>query len=278
MSNLPGLVMIVRDEAQRIERCLTSVRDHVQHYTICDTGSTDDTRERALAVLDGIPGQYVDRPWVNFGHNLTEATRLARDHTDWILRMDADMTVGHVHENTWAWLAEDAPPDIAQWMVEIVHGTMRHRLPMLMRGGLDWWYEGATHEYLAPFRPRRNLLGLWLQHHADGAHRADKEARDIELLRPGVEAGDSRAIFYTAQCLRDIGRVEDAIEMYDRRASMDGWEEEGWYAQFQAAKLRGDLGELLSAFFRRPWRHEPLRVAADVVARDNRDDVLFIES
>lgn len=272
-----GLVMIVRDEAARIERCLESVRPHIQHFTICDTGSVDDTEERALRVLKGVPGEYHHRTWVNFGHNLTEATELAQNTATWLLRMDADMTVGHVHPGTWDWLAEDAFPDVAQWMVEIVHGNLTYRLPLLMRGGMDWWYEGATHEYLAPDRPRGSLLGFWVGHHADGTHRADKELRDIELLKPGVAAGDARSIFYTAQCLRDMGRAGDAATMYERRAAMNGWEEEAWYAAYQAAKLRQDVGELLEAHKRRPWRPEPLRAAAEIVSRDTRGDVLFLE-
>ena len=38
------LNMIVRDESAVIERCLASVRPHVDHWVIVDTGSVDDTR------------------------------------------------------------------------------------------------------------------------------------------------------------------------------------------------------------------------------------------
>jgi glycosyltransferase involved in cell wall biosynthesis len=39
------LCMIVKNEAEVIERCFDSVRSFVDEYVICDTGSTDGTQE-----------------------------------------------------------------------------------------------------------------------------------------------------------------------------------------------------------------------------------------
>ena len=44
-----SLNMIVRDEAERIEACLASVRDLVDEMVVVDTGSRDDTVLRAQA-------------------------------------------------------------------------------------------------------------------------------------------------------------------------------------------------------------------------------------
>ena len=38
------LVMIVKNEAEVIKRCIDSVKDHIDYWVICDTGSTDDTK------------------------------------------------------------------------------------------------------------------------------------------------------------------------------------------------------------------------------------------
>ena len=40
-----SLVMIARNEARCIERCLAGIKDHVDEIIIIDTGSTDDTVE-----------------------------------------------------------------------------------------------------------------------------------------------------------------------------------------------------------------------------------------
>ena len=40
-----GLCMIVKDEEHCIERCLESMYKHIDTWVICDTGSTDKTKE-----------------------------------------------------------------------------------------------------------------------------------------------------------------------------------------------------------------------------------------
>jgi hypothetical protein len=61
---------------------------------------------------------------------------------------------------------------------------------------------------------------------------------------------------------------------------MEGWEEEAWYAAYQAAALRKSIPALLVAWHRRPWRHEPLSAAAALAAQDPaaQGDSLFLEA
>src|SRR5919109_4739906 len=87
------LCMIVKDEAQVIERCLGSARGLIDSWVICDTGSTDGTQELITRALQGVPGELHERPWVDFGHNRSELMRLARGRADYLLLIDADMTV-----------------------------------------------------------------------------------------------------------------------------------------------------------------------------------------
>ena len=46
----------MRSEAV-IERCLRSAIPHIDHWTIADTGSTDQTMQIIRDTLDGIPGK-----------------------------------------------------------------------------------------------------------------------------------------------------------------------------------------------------------------------------
>jgi len=78
--------------------------------------------------------------------------------------------------------------------------------------------------------------------------------------------GNARSQFYLAQSYRDAGQYEKAYEAYKRRARMDGWIEETFMAQLEAARmaLRTDqpedmlVREYLDAFNLRPTRVEPL--------------------
>jgi glycosyltransferase involved in cell wall biosynthesis len=63
------LNMIVKNEARVIRRCLDSARPIIDFWVIVDTGSTDGTQEAIRRHLDGLPGELIERPWVDFAHN-----------------------------------------------------------------------------------------------------------------------------------------------------------------------------------------------------------------
>ena len=85
--------MIVRDERATIERCIASVEGLIDCWTICDTGSRDGTADLIEARLERFPGTLHRRPWKDFGHNRSELMKLARGSAEYLLLLDADMTV-----------------------------------------------------------------------------------------------------------------------------------------------------------------------------------------
>ena len=72
------LCMIVKNEVTVIERCLRSVMGFIDRWVIVDTGSSDGTQALVRETLQAIPGELHERPWQDFGHNRSEALRLAR--------------------------------------------------------------------------------------------------------------------------------------------------------------------------------------------------------
>jgi hypothetical protein len=277
---LLGLVMIVRDEAEHLPRCLESVKPLIGSWTICDTGSTDNTVDVIREHLDGIPGRLYRHKWRDYGHNRTLARARAKGTARWTLMLDADMEVTYVWGGWRKWLAGRGK-EPAALQVDIDYNGMNAPLPLLVRGDLDWRYVGASHEYLDPQgRTHMPLRGLKITHHdtkTPEQARARLE-RDIELLRPAFKKMDPRAIFYTAQSHRLLGNLIQAAAIYDLRASLNGFEEEVWYARFQAANCRQNIAELLEVWHEREWRCEPLLAAARIVARvEGAGDVLFLE-
>lgn len=266
------LVAIVKDEDTVIERCLRSALPLIDSYLIVDTGSTDNTKKVARRTLKDIHGKILSRPWRSFGENLTEALKLAQGSADWLLRLDADMQI-EAHPDLSGWLATNPDPDVVAWQVEIEEGGTIWRLPLLTRASIPQRYVGATHEYLEIEGKQRPLLGLTVRHRPD-RDPTTKFERDLALLT----GDDPRSVFYRAETLRFLGRTEEAIETYQLRASQNGWDEERWYARYQAAKLAGDAEALIDAWRQRPHRHEPLSAAARLVAQTSHEDLLFLES
>ncbi len=77
--------MIVRDEAERLERCLRSVAGFVDEMVVVDTGSSDATA--AIAADCGASVHHFDWPG-DFAPARNHALQLV--HGDWVLVLDAD--------------------------------------------------------------------------------------------------------------------------------------------------------------------------------------------
>jgi tetratricopeptide (TPR) repeat protein len=253
--------MIVRDEADRIVRCLESCRELIDYWVICDTGSVDETPALVERALAGVPGELHHHEWVDFGHNRSGLMELAHGKADYLLLLDADWTV-EVEPGALEGLTADA------YMVPHPGDTVFHN-KRLVSGRIPWRYEGATHEYITSPQERTCELldGLKIHVESVGGVRTGRFKRDLELLTAAIErdANDARAVFYLAQTYRDMGEHKQAILNYERRARMGGWEEEVFYSLFQVGVLSAEAGDwpagltaLIAAFEHRPARIEPL--------------------
>lgn len=262
MSARVCLVMIVKDEAPIIERCLTAVAPWIDSYSILDTGSTDGTTDLIAKTMAeaGVLGQVVSGEFHDFAQARNDA--LAATHgtaADYLLLCDADMELV-VEDPTWRdHLTADA------YMVTQTTGDTSYQNLRVVRAGLPAAYVGVTHEYLDVTGTREHLAWVSFIDHANGSSRAGKYERDLALLTAALETDphNARYVFYIAQTRRDLGALDAALATYERRAAMGGWDEEVWYSLFQVAVLTERLGRdpvaaYLAAYQERPTRAEPL--------------------
>ena len=83
------VIILTRDEARHISRCIASVAGFAERIIVVDSGSTDATT--ALAAAAG--AQVLHHEWVNHANQFNWALDNATITTDWILRLDADEIV-----------------------------------------------------------------------------------------------------------------------------------------------------------------------------------------
>jgi glycosyltransferase involved in cell wall biosynthesis len=260
------LNMIVRNEAAVIERCLNSVKGFIDHWVIVDTGSSDGTQQLIRQCMRTVPGELIERPWIDFAHNRSEALEFARGKSDYVFVIDADEVLVQDQDFKLPQLTHDA------YYVKISSAPLTFWRPQLFRNMAAWRYESAVHEYLAgpeTFTFER-LHGLWIDSHTDGwrAAQPDVYKRDVEqLLRAYKKTpNDPRTAFHLGQSYAATGELELALEYFQRCVEIGGWPEEVWLALFQIAetkeRLQREWPEVLAAYLNayqyRPNRAEPL--------------------
>lgn len=278
--NTVCLSMIVRNEAHVIRRCLRSVRPYIDHWVVSDTGSTDDTIAIVRDELAGIPGELIEREWVDFSTNRNQALARARllFDDDYLLTIDADEELVMPEGAEFAGMTADAYAPTFMFADPSQDGVWRRHA--LIKRDAPWEFTGAIHE-------RLNLDGaiscdlpdVTIVSHHDGCRNANQEAKylaDSLVLKAALERDpeDARSQFYLGMCLAGAQLLDEAIEAYLKRVAMGerGAPEEVFYSLYQVAALldfqempwRTVAAAYLTAFNARPTRAEPLWRAAQL--------------
>ncbi len=238
------LSMIVKNEAPVIERCLRSALPFIDSWAISDTGSTDGTQDIIRRIMGHLPGELIERPWVDFATNRNEALELSRNYGDFALFIDAD----EIFETgaDFAWPSLDAPG----YLFELIFGELFYRRMALVRLDANWRWEGVLHEALVSplLAEAKPLDGIRIRVFTDGARsqqsQEEKFSKDAATLRAALEKepANARYAFYLAQSLRDAGRLQESIDAYAQRVEMGGWSEEVYFSKLQIGILKERAG------------------------------------
>ena len=255
------LNMIVKNESKVILRLLESVASIIDYYCICDTGSTDNTKELITAFFHkkGIPGKIIEEPFKDFGYNRSFALKACESipNMDYILLLDADMVLkGPILENP-----DEFKKGLTADVYHISQGTATffYKNVRIVKNYKGFSYWGVTHEFLqTPNGTQYEYLDrskIFIEDIGDGGAKSDKFERDIRLLQKGLEENpnNDRYTFYLANSLRDAGRTREAIEMFEKRIEIGGWVEEVWHSYFHIGKCWKSLGEIEKAIV--TWMH-----------------------
>jgi hypothetical protein len=246
-----ALVMIVKNEAASIREIIESVRGQIDTYVIVDTGSTDGTEAIARKALDGIPGEIISEPFVDFAITRNRSLELAASKAVFGLLLSGDETLVDPDQQVKRFCAEtrNRRGDGA-WNIAIVTQGTRFASTRLVRLDAGWHYVGEVHEVLVHGQrppPRQWIEGCHIVHSgtADPDRKRLRLYRDLEILREKVRKNpaDTRSQFYQAQTISDLGMHAQALQAYERRVKMGvGFLEEQYEAAFRMARTALILG------------------------------------
>ena len=237
------LNMIVKNESKIITRLLTTVLPIIDTYCICDTGSTDMTKEIIKEFFDMrcIEGKIIEEPFKNFGHNRTVALNAAKEMADYLLFLDADMK-----------LVIDPTFDKSKLTADVYtfaqgSDTFNYFNVRLIKTSLNFRCIGSTHEYYDITGPKKEeqLNTIKINDIGDGGCKEDKFTRDIRLLEEDIKENpkNERTYFYLANSYKNAGNLEKAIENYKKRIAIGGWVEENWYSRLELGKCYMKTGK-----------------------------------
>jgi tetratricopeptide (TPR) repeat protein len=245
------LLLMIKNESKIIERCISNALPHVDAVSVLDTGSTDNTVEVCEQILkaSGKPFHIKVDPFKNFGYSRTVSFQKAQElckklkwdpQTTYGMAIDGDMIIKPSPE------FKDFKLDLNGYNIIQANGFIKYYNTRFMRCGHDWKCVGGTHEYWSgdptgkiPYEV------IYIDDKNDGGCKSDKFERDVRLLRADIaeNPNNDRAHYYLGQSLKDLGRFEEAIEMFKKRIELGGWFEERWYAHYQIAKCYDHMGQ-----------------------------------
>lgn len=301
---------MIKNESKIIERCIGNALDHVDAISILDTGSTDNTVEICEKVLSacGKPYKISVEPFKTFGYNRTISFKKAQElctelgwdaQTTYGMAVDADMVIKPSPS------FKDFKMTLNGYNVIQANGNIKYYNTRFMKCGFPWTCVGATHEYWSGDPTGKIPYEVFfIDDKNDGGCKSDKFERDVRLLTQDIADNpkNDRAHYYLGQSLKDLGKFQEAIDMFKKRISLGGWIEEVWYSHYQIAKCYEHMKNefkmeawMNKAFQFHPRRAEPMYYLTRYFREKSqhykahhyylkgkdipypRDDVLFIE-
>lgn len=238
-----SMVMIVKNEEEVLDRCLSRFAGHVDEIIVVDTGSTDRTKEIARRYTDRV----LDFTWIN---DFSAARQFAMDQAtcDWVAHVDADDVMQGAE-----FLRQEianAAPDVNAIHWRYVVGfdawgnvTLEYWRERCVRndGGHRW--RGKIHETLDAVgrHVRMDSQHVYLEHRPTQSALERKRGRNLAILEREIEeAGDNvppRQYFYLGNEHADNGNIDAAIDAYTHYLRVGVWADELYLAHLRLANL-----------------------------------------
>lgn len=243
------LVMIVKNEEKNICRLLDTLYPLIDTFSICDTGSTDNTMSTIQKYFQkkNINGNLYSHPFQNFEYNRNWILQKSIGMSDFLLLLDADMS--------FCVTGFDKTKLDKNCYYQLYQGTecFSYLNTRIVPSHPEINYVGVTHEYLSvPCFFKKKVIPktkCFIYDYGDGGCKTDKFQRDIQLLEKSFSENpkNTRTIFYLANSYYDVKNYSEAIKYYQKRIELRGWKEEIWYSHYRLGHIYKILKQYMKA-------------------------------
>lgn len=227
MNHTLSLCMIVKNESHNLPRCLASVADLVDEIVVTDTGSTDDTVQKAKEL-----GAKVYHYTWDYNFSNARNFAISKAKGSWILLLDADEELEKAdHQKVRALLKnkeiDGAHFTVYNFMGRKVSDTFTlHNAFRLLRNNGQYHFEGEIHEQIVRKdskdpQNRLPITDIRVYHYGymeDEASSKQKRKRNIPILEKQLEKDpeNSFALFNLGNEYLAMNDHEKAMELYRR--------------------------------------------------------------
>lgn len=240
---------IVKNESKIIERCLESVKHLMDYWIIIDTGSTDNTQNIIKNYLKNIPGELIEKPWIDFATCRNYYVQAAAHKTDYILHQDADEIMIFDKNFNIQSFKQNLTADV--YGITFHMNTVKYVRRALFKNNNTKKYVGVIHENLithigtetydiihdfyqtSPSDGNRSIITNW----------EEKFLKDAQIFQNAINDKKTdpniipRYKFYLANSLRDANQYEKAINAYLDYIQNYAWNQEAYMAYYHCYKL-----------------------------------------
>jgi glycosyltransferase involved in cell wall biosynthesis len=228
-------VLITKNEAKTITKCLDSLHKVVSSIIIIDTGSTDGTE--TLAQVQGAHVGFLE--WEDdFAKARNAAWSLVK--TPWALSIDADEVLTPIGAKALraAITVQQKGPALYSLPYELVGGHPMQAVRLAYKPEAFHWV-GAVHEYLCPktpiegFRATALTSDPMLRHIRPEDKHANDKNRNLRILEREYEKGDRspRTLYYLGRELQWNGLDGRAIPVLEEYLAAPAWHDEEVFAR-----------------------------------------------
>lgn len=254
-----ALAMIVKaseDELEHFERCVKSVKDHVDGIFI-NLNSKDKIPQSLERKFKRIAGDNIIKTeWTgSFVKARTDNFNQVPEEYDWVLWLDTDDTVENPEKIREVCAIAHKKVDGIYINYDYDHDeygnvTVAHYNARVVRNNNSFAWKSSfedeevtVHETLNEVRSVGKVMNEeWkVVHHSDDERRDQSLARNIKLLEGMLEKHqanpDPRILFYLATHYVDAGLLSRAKPLFEQYLKMSGWAEE----RAQAWSYLGDI-------------------------------------
>ncbi|MCR4289757.1 MAG: glycosyltransferase, partial [Candidatus Scalindua sp.] len=192
-----SLCMIVKDEEENLDRCLTSARDIVDEIIIVDTGSTD----RTVEIAKSYGAKVFNHPWEG---SFSKARNYSLKYAtcDWILYLDADEELNKEDAPRLKEIAKNSDVPIVSFIIKNKYKDSTQegyaRMVRFFKNFSGIYYKGVVHNTIQ-YSGKCLYSSITIIHHGYNLSEEkmeEKFLRTSALLKKQIEADPHNPVPY----------------------------------------------------------------------------------